>query len=118
MMQSEWEQMTGQPTTIQEWDVVHTVYQWHPMIGDVDGKKQLLALYKLGGIGLLRDMLTTANRAYELSSHEDELDRQIEALDAEKVRVMQEFDEKRRQIVATRHACRQAQREMEKSFTK
>ena len=43
-----------------QWVVAHEVYQWHPSIPDVGGKEVIASLYKVGGVGLLSDMLNTA----------------------------------------------------------
>lgn len=48
--------------------VVHPVYQFHPLIPDVGGKDKIAALFHMGGIGLMRDMLPTARRFETLES--------------------------------------------------
>jgi hypothetical protein len=52
--------------TEEEWLAINTVYTWHPMISDVNGKKEIAALYNRGGIGIIKNMLLTA---LELETH-------------------------------------------------
>lgn len=44
-----------------DWDIISTVYAYHPIISNVNGKDELAALYNQGGLGLLQDMYNTAN---------------------------------------------------------
>jgi hypothetical protein len=48
-----------------DFDAINMVYAWHPMISDTKGKAEIAALYKKGGMGIIRNMLGTA---HELSS--------------------------------------------------
>jgi hypothetical protein len=63
MMKSEWERAIKHYITDEEWDIVHRVYQTHPLISDVDGKKDLLRIYEVGGFGLISSMLPDADAA-------------------------------------------------------
>ena len=49
-----------------EYDIIETVYTFHPSIDAVKGKKQIAELFLLGGIRLIRDMVPTAMKAREL----------------------------------------------------
>ena len=44
-----------------DWNVISTVYTYHPVISNVNGKDEIAALYNQGGLGLLQDMYNTAN---------------------------------------------------------
>jgi hypothetical protein len=62
-----WDANSDQAET--EWETIHTVYQWHPAIADQGGKQVLAGLFKIGGMGLLRDMETAAR--VELAADEE-----------------------------------------------
>lgn len=67
MMQDEWLKLTKQPFIPEDdWEIIHTVYQWHPLIPEVDGKKVMLKFYKQGGLGLIKGMLPAAKEAERL----------------------------------------------------
>lgn len=44
----------------EDYAIVEYVYTWHPSIPAVGGKKTIAALYELGGMCLIRDMVATA----------------------------------------------------------
>lgn len=48
------------------WELIQTVYTFHPSISDVGGKKQIAALWDIGGIRLIADMLKTAERVRDI----------------------------------------------------
>ena len=52
-----------EPLTPEEWETVHTVYQFHPMISEINGKDQIANIYKIGGIGLIQSMIPVACQA-------------------------------------------------------
>ena len=45
-----------------DWSTINTVYAYHPMISDVNGKEEIATLYKQGGMGILNDMFPTAKQ--------------------------------------------------------
>jgi hypothetical protein len=45
----------------EDWEIINTVYAYHPMISDVKGKDEIAALYTKGGMGIMNDMFPTAN---------------------------------------------------------
>ena len=65
-----------------DWNVIQTVYNYHPMISDVNGKKEIAALYKKGGMGLISDMFGTAD---EISCREHNI--QLAGVNKEKIRL-------------------------------
>jgi len=72
MLRREWDELTKQTASDEEWEIAHTVYQRHPMIPNVGGKEKLLKIYKLGGYGLLRDMTMGAAQLEPLYEAEKE----------------------------------------------
>lgn len=69
MNKQEWAKLTNwNPDGEQaesEWETIHTVYQWHPAIPDQGGKAVLAGLFKVGGLGLLRDMEAGARAVWD-----------------------------------------------------
>jgi hypothetical protein len=63
MNYAEWVDRVKTDVSDEDWVVIHQVYQWHPMIPDVNGKDVLAKLYKQGGIGLMESMVPAANEA-------------------------------------------------------
>ena len=61
-----------------DWDVINTVYAYHPMISDVKGKDEIAALYKKGGLGILKDMFGTAK---DIADNESKIQRNVVALE-------------------------------------
>jgi hypothetical protein len=73
----------------ENWDIINTVYAYHPIISDTNGKKEIADLYKKGGMGIMNDMYSTAKMLQDNESqiqrnsvvfekmvkeHKDELD--------------------------------------------
>ncbi len=52
--------------TTDDWHKISTVYIWHPMISNTKGKSEIAALYNVGNMGIINDMLPTAE---ELAGH-------------------------------------------------
>lgn len=78
----------------EDWEVIQTVYSYHPMISDINGKVEIAALFELGGIGLLADMYPTAN---EICLYESAIQRagvageKIEAEYREKLKALNQW---------------------------
>lgn len=51
-----------------DWEIIQTVYNFHPLITDTKGKDEIAMLYNTGGMGLMHDMHGTA---FEISCRED-----------------------------------------------
>ncbi len=45
------------------WELVTLVYNFHPTIPDVGGKKVIADLFNIGGMGIIRDMVAAADTA-------------------------------------------------------
>ena len=87
MSREEFEAKLGREINPAEYKDIEYVYTFHPSISETDGKQQIVDLYKLGGIRLIRDMIPTAqeaerleNRIRMLNIKLDEAKREYEAL--------------------------------------
>ncbi|MDD2957992.1 MAG: hypothetical protein PHR92_05620, partial [Lachnospiraceae bacterium] len=60
MMKHEFEAGLGNKVTEEQYRKIQFVYTWHPVISDVHGKDDIVALYKIGGDRLMLDMAPTA----------------------------------------------------------
>jgi hypothetical protein len=45
-----------------EWEAIHTVYQWHPVIKNVGGQQQIANIYVNLGMTVIYDMVARAKR--------------------------------------------------------
>ena len=45
---------------------IEKVYTYHPSISEVDGKRQIVALFREFGYRIVRDMLATAQKAEDM----------------------------------------------------
>lgn len=45
-----------------DYAIIEKVYQFHPMISETEGKKQIAELYKIGGMTLMKDMFPRAEQ--------------------------------------------------------
>ena len=61
MLMSEWIDLTGHEPSPEQWEMITVVYNFHPSIPDVGGKKMIIEFYKAGGLGLIMDMYYTAS---------------------------------------------------------
>lgn len=74
MMRKEFEDLLGKSVADPVYKEIEYVYTWHPAIDDVKGKQQIVDLFKIGGIGVIRDMMNTAtiNQAIEAEMQDAE----------------------------------------------
>ncbi len=56
---------TEKPTQ-EQWDIIETVYNYHPSISETNGKSQIAYLYVGFGFRVIKDMYPTANKAKEI----------------------------------------------------
>lgn len=66
MLREEWTALTGHDPTPEQWGIINTVYTWHPVICNVDGKKQMQALFKTGGYPLIKSLHQDAQLAQDI----------------------------------------------------
>lgn len=70
MLKEEFLQLIKTPAPTESgWELVQTVYTFHPSIPDVGGKEKIALLWDIGGIRLITDMLKTAERVRNLEEH-------------------------------------------------
>jgi hypothetical protein len=80
---TEWIERTKYHPTDQEWEIISLVYTFHPLISDVNGKKEIAKLFKQGGIGLLRDMTLGASTIKRRHDHIQQKNIEIELAEQE-----------------------------------
>ncbi|MGN0598684.1 MAG: hypothetical protein ACI4JK_02215 [Oscillospiraceae bacterium] len=66
-----------------EYELIDFVYNYHPSIHPVEGKKQIAMLYNTFGMRIILDMQETAKRAQEISNEIRKLRWRIEELEDE-----------------------------------
>lgn len=60
MMKEEFEKFVGETVSNEDYNVIETVYIWHPSISEVSGKDQISSIYRQFGMPVIHDMLETA----------------------------------------------------------
>lgn len=50
MMKEEFEKFVGETVSTEDYNVIETVYIWHPSISEVSGKDQISSIYRQFGI--------------------------------------------------------------------
>lgn len=71
------------PPTDRDFDVITIVYNEHPAIDPIDGKKQIAMLYSTFGMRVIFDMRETAVRARELRAEIRDLEIRLQQARAE-----------------------------------
>lgn len=66
MLKTEFEGLVGRTLSDECYDIVETVYTFHPCISETKGKEQIGKLYQMGGMRLMRDMYPVAEVARKL----------------------------------------------------
>ena len=83
MTKQEFEERAGKKVSLQEWNIIETVYTWHPSISEENGKDEIVEIYhsKIEGFAIIKEM-------YEAATMIDDLDKERRKLEAalEKVR--------------------------------
>jgi hypothetical protein len=95
MMKNEFEALVGKEVSEDDYRNIEYVYAFHPSISEVEGKKQIAAIYQLpGGMRIIRDMLLTADQQARLEEEKAKMCgeiRRIEELIASIDRQMEEL---------------------------
>lgn len=81
MMKEEFEKIVSETVSNEDYDVVETVYIWHPSISEVSGKEQISSIYRQFGMPVIHDMLETATYAEELDAQRKQLMRRVDEID-------------------------------------
>ena len=66
MMKEEFEKFVGETVSNEDYNVIETVYIWHPSISEVSGKDQISSIYRQFGMPVIHDMLETATYVDEI----------------------------------------------------
>lgn len=82
MLRSEFENLieTRKPTDA-EYEMIETVYMYHPVIDDVHGKMQVAQLWDTVGVTVFEDMLPRAEACKVIDNKIRELKRKIKELE-------------------------------------
>jgi len=80
MMKSEFEEMSKVKVSDNDYEVIQTVYGFHPAIKDTTGKAQVVALYKACGMAVFHDMLESAKVASAIETEMHSLRDRITSL--------------------------------------
>lgn len=81
MTKQEFEALFKQGVRQDEWEKIHTVYQFHPSIDEVEGKQQIADLLKTFGMPIIEDMLPRAYRIQDLEIRKQTLKKQLADVD-------------------------------------
>ncbi|MCM1120082.1 MAG: hypothetical protein NC543_12080 [bacterium] len=66
MVKEEFQDMIGQIISDQDYEIINTVYNFHPSVNEVSGKEEVAELYKSFGLAIFYDLLPRAERNCEL----------------------------------------------------
>ena len=80
MMKHEFEERVGVEISDREYELIETVYTWHPAISEVGGKDQIATLYKTGGMPLIKSMLEAASIMMDLEKERQQAMRRLEEI--------------------------------------
>lgn len=80
MMKHEFEERVGCEISDQNYEIIETVYTWHPAINEVVGKDQIATLYETGGMPLIKSMLEAANIMMDLDKERQQARRRLEKI--------------------------------------
>lgn len=82
MMKHEFEERIGAEISDREYELIETVYTWHPAISEAGGKDQIATLYKTGGTSLIKSMLEAANIMMDLDKERRQAMRRLEKINS------------------------------------
>ncbi len=80
MQKQEFESKAGNNISEDDYKLIELVYTWHPSISEIDGKAQILTLYRTYGMRIIRDMAETAVYMKNLSKERDRLLLRLDAI--------------------------------------
>ena len=92
MTREEFEILTEQKISPEDYKIVEFVYMYHPSVSNVTGKKFIAEIY--GGIELIKDMRNAAQINFEYEERIAGIQRQIRALNDEIERLKEEAEER------------------------
>lgn len=87
MMKSEFEDLIHGSVTDEEYELIETVYMWHPAIRTTSGKEEVAELYKSFGIIIFKDMYPRAMKLKEIDEEIRSLNQVKDSLAAKRERL-------------------------------
>lgn len=87
MMKTEFEDLIHGVVTDEEYELIETVYMWHPAIRNISGKEEVAELYKSFGIIIFKDMYPRAMKLKEIDEEIRSLNRAKDSLIAKRERL-------------------------------
>ena len=93
MTKQEFETLIEGEVSSEDYKLIEFVYVWHPNIGNVNGKRQVAELYKVGGIEIFKDMRNAAQITFNYQEKIEEKRRQICRLQEEIGKLADECEE-------------------------
>lgn len=70
MMKKEFEERLGAEVSEKNYRIIEIVYNWHPAVASVNGKDQIVELYKIGGMSVINGMVEAAVIIRDLEEEE------------------------------------------------
>ena len=96
MMKHEFENLAKTTVNDADYEIIEKVYAFHPAIPDVDGKKVIITLWNIGGIGLMFDMYDTAQHAASLEHQIQAAKMEVSAAESKLRAAQRDFSEFRK----------------------
>lgn len=87
MTKSELEYLIHGSVTDEEYELIETVYMWHPAIRNTSGKEEVAELYKSFGLIIFKDMYPRAMKLKEIDEEIRSLNRAQDSLAAKRERL-------------------------------
>ncbi len=81
MTREEFNERVTHPVTVEEYRTIEYVYNHHPAIDNVNGKNQIVMLYELGGMAVMKDMVDRAREADNMLEEMKNLRRGLEQVE-------------------------------------
>lgn len=75
MTKSEFEYLIHGSVTDEEYELIETIYMWHPAIRNTSGKEEVAELYLSFGLVIFRDMYQRAMKVKDIEEEIRSLDR-------------------------------------------
>lgn len=83
MQKHEFEELIEGKVTNEQYNIIETVYMWHPSIRNVSGKEEVAELYKSFGMTIFHDMLPRAQKACDLNQRLRDARREVAKIEEE-----------------------------------
>lgn len=90
MNKQEFEARIGKEVSNSNYEIIETVYTFHPCISETKGKDQIADLYTTYGMRIIKDMLKTACKAQDLEREKDKVESEINQLKLQQAKIVYE----------------------------